>query len=130
MDIYKQMINTEASEKQTVNVGRISALIAWLWLQSWRLYWEASIKPFSLYKNTPAWLVRGFWPYFYLDCSGKKHQTKARSTVHWPLSIALFFKVGPKGWMADSGLEAFFPPTLSRPNGTNSPPIHACHCSG
>ena len=111
MDIYKQMINTEASEKQTVNVGRISALIALVVATIMAPLLGGIDQAFQFIQEYTGVVSPGILAVFLLGLFWKKASNKG--AIYGALAsipIALFFKVGPKGWMADSGLEAFFPP--------------------
>ena len=110
MDIYKQMINTEASEKQTVNVGRISALIALVVATIMAPLLGGIDQAFQFIQEYTGVVSPGILAVFLLGLFWKKASNKG--AIYGALAsipIALFFKVGPKGWMADSGLEAFFP---------------------
>ena len=110
MDIYKQMINTEASEKQTVNVGRISALIALVVATIMAPLLGGIDQAFQFIQEYTGVVSPGILAVFLLGLFWKKASNKG--AIYGALAsipIALFFKVGPKGWMAGSGLEAFFP---------------------
>ena len=110
MDIYKQMINTEASEKQTVNVGRISALIALIVATIMAPLLGGIDQAFQFIQEYTGVVSPGILAVFLLGLFWKKASNKG--AIYGALAsipIALFFKVGPKGWMAGSGLEAFFP---------------------
>ena len=110
MDIYKQMINTEASEKQTVNVGRISALMALIVATIMAPLLGGIDQAFQFIQEYTGVVSPGILAVFLLGLFWKKASNKG--AIYGALAsipIALFFKVGPKGWMAGSGLEAFFP---------------------
>ena len=110
MDIYKQMINTEASEKQTVNVGRISGLIALVVATIMAPLLGGIDQAFQFIQEYTGVVSPGILAVFLLGLFWKKASNKG--AIYGALAsipIALFFKVGPKGWMAGSGLEAFFP---------------------
>ena len=110
MDIYKQMINTDASEKQTVNVGRISALIALIVATIMAPLLGGIDQAFQFIQEYTGVVSPGILAVFLLGLFWKKASNKG--AIYGALAsipIALFFKVGPKGWMAGSGLEAFFP---------------------
>ena len=110
MDIYKQMINTEASEKQTVNVGRISALIALIVATIMAPLLGGIDQAFQFIQEYTGVVSPGILAVFLLGLFWKKASNKG--AIYGALAsipIALFFKVGPKGWMSGSGLEAFFP---------------------
>ena len=110
MDIYKQMINTEASEKQTVNVGRISALIALIVATIMAPLLGGIDQAFQFIQEYTGVVSPGILAVFLLGLFWKKASNKG--AIYGALAsipIALFFKVGPKGWMAGSGLESLFP---------------------
>ena len=110
MDIYKQMINTEASEKQTVNVGRISGLIALVVATIMAPLLGGIDQAFQFIQEYTGVVSPGILAVFLLGLFWKKASNKG--AIYGALAsipIALFFKVGPKGWMAGSGLEALFP---------------------
>ena len=99
MDIYKQYINPEATNKQTVNTGRISAAVA--------LVIAAFIAPmlggldqaFQYIQEYTGVVSPGILAVFMLGLFWKKTTNKgAIYGVLASIPIALFFKVGPKGW--------------------------------
>ncbi|MFD1314016.1 sodium/sugar symporter [Namhaeicola litoreus] len=105
MDIYKQYINPNANDKQTVNTGRLSALIA--------LVIACIIAPllgnldqaFQYIQEYTGIVSPGILAVFLLGLFWKKTTNKA--AIIGALSsipIAMYFKVAPKGW-SDS---AFF----------------------
>lgn len=99
MDIYKQYINPNANNKQTVNTGRISAAVA--------LIIAALIAPmlggldqaFQYIQEYTGVVSPGILAVFMLGLFWKK--TTNRGAIYGVLAsipIALYFKVGPKGW--------------------------------
>lgn len=103
MDIYKQYINPKANDKQTVNTGRISALIA--------LIIACLIAPalgnldqaFQYIQEYTGIVSPGILAVFLLGLFWKKTTNKAAiigALVSIP--IAMYFKVGPKGWSHSS----------------------------
>ncbi len=99
MDIYKQYINPQANDKQTVNTGRLSALIA--------LIIACLIAPllgnldqaFQYIQEYTGIVSPGILAVFLLGLFWKKTTNKA--AIIGALSsipIAMYFKVAPKGW--------------------------------
>lgn len=100
MDIYKQYINKNASDKTTVNVGRISAAVA--------LVLGCLIAPllsdlgqaFQYIQEYTGLVSPGILSVFLLGLFWKKATNKGAIVgVLASIPIALFFKVGPNGWI-------------------------------
>lgn len=110
MDIYKQLINPDAGEKQTVNVGRISALIALIIATIMAPLLGGIDQAFQFIQEYTGVVSPGILAVFVLGLFWKK--TSNKGAIFGALAsipIALFFKVGPKGWAAGSGMEDLFP---------------------
>tara|TARA_B100000886_G_scaffold162580_1_gene110865 strand:+ start:2290 stop:3951 length:1662 start_codon:yes stop_codon:yes gene_type:complete len=110
MDIYKQLINKNASESKTVNVGRLSALVALLIATIMAPFLGGIDQAFQFIQEYTGVVSPGILSVFVLGLFWKK--TSNKGAVFGALAsipIALFFKVGPKGWLADSPIEGFFP---------------------
>ncbi|MFO7720042.1 MAG: sodium/sugar symporter [Gillisia sp.] len=99
MDIYKQYINKNASDKSTVNMGRISALVA--------LAIACVIAPllggidqaFQFIQEYTGVVSPGILAVFILGLFWKKATNRGAivgALVSIP--IAMYFKVAPKGW--------------------------------
>ena len=99
MDIYKQYINKNASDKATVNTGRISAFVA--------LVIACVVAPllgnldqaFQFIQEYTGIVSPGILAVFLLGLFWKKTTNKAAivgALVSIP--IAMYFKVAPKGW--------------------------------
>lgn len=99
MDIYKQYINKTASDKATVNTGRISAFVA--------LVIACIVAPllgnldqaFQFIQEYTGIVSPGILAVFLLGLFWKKTTNKAAivgALVSIP--IAMYFKVAPKGW--------------------------------
>jgi len=110
MDIYKQYINKNADDKATVRVGRMTSAVA--------LTIGAIIAPllgginqaFQFIQEYTGVVSPGILAIFLLGLFWKKTTNKAAiwgALVSIP--IAMFFKVGPKGWAEGTGLETVFP---------------------
>ena len=110
MDIYKQLINKNASESKTVNVGRLSAFIALIIATIMAPLLGGIDQAFQFIQEYTGIVSPGILSVFVLGLFWKK--TSNKGAVFGALAsipIALFFKVGPKGWLAYSPVEEFFP---------------------
>ncbi|MFL2601694.1 MAG: sodium/sugar symporter [Flavobacteriaceae bacterium] len=110
MDIYRQLINKNASESKTVNVGRLSALLALIIATIMAPLLGGIDQAFQFIQEYTGIVSPGILSVFVLGLFWKK--TSNKGAVFGALAsipIALFFKVGPKGWLANSPLEGFFP---------------------
>ena len=110
MDIYKQLINKNASESKTVNVGRLSALVALVIATIMAPLLGGIDQAFQFIQEYTGIVSPGILSVFVLGLFWKK--TSNKGAVFGSLAsipIALFFKVGPKGWLANSPIEGFFP---------------------
>lgn len=109
MDIYKPIINKLATEKQMVNVGRISAAIA--------LVIAIFIAPmlgnlgqaFQFIQEYTGIVSPGILAVFVTGLFWKKTKNKSAILgVIASIPIAMFFKVGPNGW-SDSPIFVVLP---------------------
>ncbi len=110
MDIYKQLINKNANESKTVNVGRLSAFIALIIATIMAPLLGGIDQAFQFIQEYTGIVSPGILSVFVLGLFWKK--TSNKGSVYGALAsipIALFFKVGPKGWLANSPVEEFFP---------------------
>jgi SSS family solute:Na+ symporter len=110
MDIYKQLINKEANESKTVNVGRLSAFVALIIASIMAPLLGGIDQAFQFIQEYTGIVSPGILSVFVLGLFWKK--TSNKGAIYGALTsipIALFFKVGPKGWMAGSSLEGVFP---------------------
>ena len=110
MDIYKQLINKNANESKTVNVGRLSAFIALIIATIMAPLLGGIDQAFQFIQEYTGIVSPGILSVFVLGLFWKKSSNKG--AVYGALAsipIALFFKVGPKGWLANSPVEEFFP---------------------
>jgi SSS family solute:Na+ symporter len=110
MDIYKQYINKKSDDKNTVKVGRITAAVA--------LTIGAIVAPllgginqaFQFIQEYTGVVSPGILAIFVLGLFWKKTTNKA---AIWgallSIPIAMFFKVGPKGWASGTSIEGTFP---------------------
>ena len=109
MDIYKPIINKLATEKQMVNVGRLSAAIA--------LIIAILIAPmlgnlgqaFQFIQEYTGIVSPGILAVFVTGLFWKKTKNKSAILgVIVSIPIAMFFKVGPNGW-SDSPIFVILP---------------------
>jgi SSS family solute:Na+ symporter len=99
MDIYKQYINKNASDKTTVNVGRISAAIALLIASVMAPLLGGIDQAFQFIQEYTGIVSPGILAVFMLGLFWKKTTNKA--AIIGALSsipIAMYFKVAPNGW--------------------------------
>jgi len=99
MDIYKQYINKNASDKSTVNMGRISAAVA-LAIACFMAPLLGGIdQAFQFIQEYTGVVSPGILAIFILGLFWKKTTNKGAiigALVSIP--IAMYFKVAPKGW--------------------------------
>jgi SSS family solute:Na+ symporter len=99
MDIYKQYINKNASNKATVNTGRISAAVALIIACIMAPLLGGIDQAFQFIQEYTGIVSPGILAVFLLGLFWKKTTNKAAimgALVSIP--IAMFFKVAPKGW--------------------------------
>lgn len=99
MDIYKQYINPNASDRATVNVGRLSAAVALLIGGIMAPLLGGIDQAFQFIQEYTGIVSPGILAVFLLGLFWKKTTNKAAiigALVSIP--IALYFKVAPNGW--------------------------------
>jgi SSS family solute:Na+ symporter len=99
MDIYRQYINKDASDKTTVNVGRISAAIALIIASIMAPLLGGIDQAFQFIQEYTGVVSPGILAVFLLGLFWKKTTNKGAiigALVSIP--IAMYFKVAPKGW--------------------------------
>jgi len=104
MDLYKQYIKPDASDKQTVNMGRISAAVALLIASIMAPLLGGIDQAFQFIQEYTGVVSPGILAVFILGLFWKKTTNKAAiigALISIP--IAMYFKVSPKGW-SDSAL--------------------------
>jgi SSS family solute:Na+ symporter len=110
MDIYKQYINPNAGDKKTVNVGRLSGGIALLIAVIMAPLLGGIDQAFQFIQEYTGIVSPGILAVFVLGLFWKKTTNKgAILGALFSIPIAMFFKIGPKGWAAGSGMESLFP---------------------
>lgn len=110
MDIYKQYINKNSDDKNTVKVGRITSAVA--------LIIGAIVAPllgginqaFQFIQEYTGIVSPGILAIFLLGLFWKKTTNQAAIWgALFSIPVAMFFKVGPKGWAEGSSIEGIFP---------------------
>lgn len=110
MDIYKQLINKNASDKMMVRVGRISASVALIIGATMAPLLGGIDQAFQFIQEYTGIVSPGILAVFILGLFWKKTTNKA--AIWGALSsipIAMTLKVGSKGWVNGTPLEVFFP---------------------
>ena len=110
MDIYKALINMEASEALTVKVGRISAFVALIIATIMAPLLGGIDQAFQFIQEYTGIVSPGILAVFVMGLFWKKASNKG--AIYGALAsipIAMFFKIGSKGWMAGSSIEGLFP---------------------
>lgn len=110
MDIYKEYINKKASDKQLVTTGRITAGVALLIAIFIAPMLGNLDQAFQYIQEYTGVVSPGILAIFVLGLFYKKATNK--SAIVGALSsivVAMFLKVGPKGWAAGSAFECCFP---------------------
>ena len=110
MDIYKQLINENASESTIINIGRLSAFIALIIATIMAPLLGGIDQAFQFIQEYTGVVSPGILSVFVLGLFWKKASNKG--AIYGALAsipIALFFKVGPKGWLTGSSIEHLFP---------------------
>ncbi len=110
MDIYKPFFNKNANEKRTVNVGRISAGVALLIATVMAPLLGGIDQAFQFIQEYTGVVSPGILAVFILGLFWKK--TSNKGAIYGALAsipIAMFLKIGPKGWFAGSFLNYLAP---------------------
>ena len=110
MDIYKQLIKKKSSESETVNVGRLSAFVALIIASIMAPLLGGIDQAFQFIQEYTGIVSPGILSVFLLGLFWKK--TSNKGAIYGALAsipIALFFKVGPKGWLSEYSLGSIFP---------------------
>ena len=110
MDIYKQFINPNASDKQTVKVGRLSAAVALVIGATMAPLLGGIDQAFQFIQEYTGVVSPGILAVFMLGLFWKKTTNKG---AIWgaltSIPIALYLKTGGKGWFDGTAMEAVFP---------------------
>ncbi|UAM98319.1 sodium/sugar symporter [Polaribacter litorisediminis] len=103
MDIYKQYIHKNASDKATVNMGRISAAVALLIACIMAPLLGNLDQAFQFIQEYTGVVSPGILAVFMLGLFWKKTTNKgAIFGALISIPIAMYFKVAPKGWSTNS----------------------------
>ena len=103
MDIYKQYINKNASDKSTVNMGRFSAAIALIIASITAPLLGGIDQAFQFIQEYTGVISPGILAVFMLGLFWKKTTNKgAIIGALASIPIAMYFKVAPKGWSTSS----------------------------
>jgi len=103
MDIYRQYINKKATEKQTVNIGRFSAVIALIIACIMAQLLGGIDQAFQFIQEYTGVVSPGILAVFLLGLFWKKTTNSAAvSGALASIPIAMYFKVAPKGWLDNS----------------------------
>ncbi len=102
MDIYRQYINTNASDKATVNTGRISAGIALIIACIMAPLLGGIDQAFQFIQEYTGVVSPGILAVFLLGLFWKKTTNKAAIIgALASIPIAMYFKIAPKGWSSN-----------------------------
>jgi len=103
MDIYKQYINKNASDKSTVNTGRISAAIALIIACIVAPLLGGIDQAFQFIQEYTGVVSPGILAVFMLGLFWKKTTNKGAIVgALASIPLAMYFKVAPKGWSTSS----------------------------
>ena len=99
MDIYKQYLKPNAGDKETVNMGRISAAVALLIASITAPLLGSIDQAFHFIQEYTGIVSPGILAVFILGLFWKKTTNKAAIIgALTSIPIAMYFKVSPKGW--------------------------------
>ena len=102
MDIYKQYINKKANDIETVNTGRLSALIALIIASIMAPLLGGIDQAFQFIQEYTGVVSPGILAVFMLGLFWKKTTNKgAIIGALCSIPIAMYFKVSPKGWSSN-----------------------------
>ncbi|MFD1293750.1 sodium/sugar symporter [Lutibacter holmesii] len=103
MDIYKQYINKNASDKQTVNIGRISALVALIIASVVAPLLGGLDQAFQYIQEYTGVVSPGILAVFMLGLFWKKTTNKAAIIgALASIPVAMYFKIAPNGWSSSA----------------------------
>jgi SSS family solute:Na+ symporter len=100
MDIYKPYFNQNATDKQTVNTGRISAAVALVIASIMAPLLGGIDQAFQFIQEYTGVVSPGILAVFIMGLFWKKTTNKAAIVgVLASIPIAMYFKIGAKGWV-------------------------------
>jgi SSS family solute:Na+ symporter len=110
MDLYKPFINRNATDRQTVAVGRITAAVALLIAVMMAPLLGSIPQAFQFIQEYTGIVSPGILAIFMLGLFWKKTTNNA---AIWgavlSIPFAMYFKAGSKGWFESTALEGLFP---------------------
>jgi len=110
MDLYKPFINKNASDRQTVAAGRITAAVALIIAVFMAPLLGSIPQAFQFIQEYTGIVSPGILAIFILGLFWKKSTNNA---AIWgavlSIPVAMFFKIGNKAWFEGSSLEFLFP---------------------
>ena len=110
LDIYKPFFNKNANESKTVNVGRASAAIALIIATIMAPFLGGIPQAFQFIQEYTGVVSPGILAVFILGLFWKKTSNKgAIFGALFSIPIAMFLKIGPKGWFTDTLLNNIAP---------------------
>jgi SSS family solute:Na+ symporter len=110
LDIYKPFFDNNANESKTVNVGRISAAIALIIATIMAPFLGGIDQAFQFIQEYTGVVSPGILAVFILGLFWKKTSNKGAIVgALFSIPIAMFLKIGPKGWFGDSILNKAAP---------------------
>src|SRR5690606_15000600 len=109
MDIYRPYINRAATDKQTVNVGRITAGVALVIAMIIAPKLGNLGQAFQFIQEYTGLFSPGILAVFLAGLFYKRATNRAAILgVIASIPIAMYFKVGPNGWLSDSAISGLF----------------------
>ena len=110
LDIYKPFFNKNANESKTVNVGRASAAVALIIATIMAPFLGGIPQAFQFIQEYTGVVSPGILAVFILGLFWKKTSNKgAIFGALFSIPIAMFLKIGPKGWFTDTLLNNIAP---------------------
>jgi SSS family solute:Na+ symporter len=110
LDIYKPFFDNNANESKTVNVGRISAAIALIIATIMAPFLGGIDQAFQFIQEYTGVVSPGILAVFILGLFWKKTSNKGAIVgALFSIPIAMFLKIGPKGWFGNSILNKAAP---------------------
>jgi SSS family solute:Na+ symporter len=110
MDIYKQLIKPDATNKQMVGVGRLSAAVALIIGAIMAPLLGGIDQAFQFIQEYTGIVSPGILAIFLLGLFWKKATNKGAIVgAISSIPIAMFLKVASKGWVDGTAIQGFFP---------------------
>lgn len=110
MDIYKQLIKPDASNKQMVRMGRLSAAVALIIGAIMAPLLGGIDQAFQFIQEYTGIVSPGILAIFLLGLFWKKATNKGAIVgAIMSIPIAMYLKVASKGWVEGTSIQGFFP---------------------